>query len=481
MNMILGRATATCTMLVAACVCAAEPAWTVPVALHGIVDGVFREMRVSFGVADGATDSFDHGIDLPQHPPVLGEWHEALWLFDPDGGAFLQTLRVDVRGAPENPTAEIAWTLVIGTTGLSPDSSFWSLEWNASEVDAAWSELRMTDPTAGLSIDMLTTNVLPIRHGTEALYTIRALPAAPPVRPPVVAEVGNEATVEALVYGSGERIQNATLYYARGGEAVYDWTAFVPGGGDVWTATIPASHVTMAGIMWRAVTSSTTTGVHRTHSLSDAGYIPVVGSADMVLRPTPGSSAIWNVVAPTVWPSATGIAATLDGASGGFIAEWLAWRWDGARQRWEVAAPLGDGTPVATGGFAPAQPWFVAAVGVGDQKRHTPGMTVDPTQRFTVPLQEGWNLLANPFPFRVAWNNQGVAFDVGGQVLALSDAVEAGVTDGALTYLDVGSQTYVTRYPSAASPYGMPPGQGWWLHSDAVGLSLHINPVAAAD
>ncbi|MEO2002746.1 MAG: hypothetical protein ABGY41_01440, partial [Candidatus Poribacteria bacterium] len=117
-------------------------------------------------------------------------------------------------------------------------------------------------------------------------------------------------------------------------------------------------------------------------------------------------------------------------------------------------------TPVATDAFAPAQPWFVAAVGAEDETRQTPGDTVDTTREFAVPLSGGWNLLANPFPFPVAWSDEAIALDMAGTVLALSDATAAGVTDGRLIYLDVESQSYITRHGSDLAPYPCLPARG---------------------
>lgn len=288
-------------------------------------------------------------------------------------------------------------------------------------------------------------------------------------------------TVEALVYGSPDRMVRAQLHYARAGETQWASMAFTPDAGDVWSARIPSRYVTPTGVLWRAVTENTATGIHKTHSEAQPGYIPVTGGASLTLRPTPGPTPIWNIVAPTVWPDVGDIAATLDGPSGGFLAGWFAWRWNAAAQRWEVAASLGDGTPVATDAFAPAQPWFVAAVGAEDETRQTPGDNVDTTREFAVPLSAGWNLLANPCPFPVAWSDEAIGFDLAGTVRTLSEATTAGVTDGRIIYLDVESQSYITRHGSDLAPYPMPPGQGWWLYADDVDATLLIAPVIATE
>lgn len=490
---MLRHLTAVCVAFLWVCGFAVASPWTGRVVAHGDIDGIATEsVELGFGVLEGATDAFDakdpvYGIvDFAAPPPSPAAWGSQAPapyfrnLSEPR--SHLQLLSADIRGIPSEPTDEIAWTLVVEADGSSlPAVSGWSLTWDVSELDTSWAAVRMTNEHDGSTIDMRGTTTTTVQLGVTTTYTIRTLPATPPIFVPSVAEAGVAITVEALVYGSPDRIERARLYYARVGETRYASRVFAPDTGEVWTVRIPGSHVTTAGVVWRAVTENTATGVHRTHSTADPGYIPVAGSASLTLRPTSGDTPLWNVVAPTVWPEVPDIAGTLDGPNGGFLGGWFAWGWNAVLQRWEVAAPLGDDTPVATSGFAPGRAWFVAVAGIADETRQTPGATVDPTRAFAAPLSGGWNLLANPFPFAVAWSDEGIAVDVAGTVLALSDATAAGVTDGRLIYLDVETQTYVTRFSDDFSPYAMPPGQGWWFYADAEGATLLIAPVAAPE
>jgi hypothetical protein len=487
---MLKRLAIACAVFVGVCALAAAYPGAVRIVAHGTVSGISTEsVELTFGVLEGATDAFDARnavdgiVDFVAPPPSPAAWGNQAPapyfrnLSEPR--SHLQLLSADMRGIPTDAADEILWTLVIEADGgFLPVVTAWSLTWAVSDAPAEWAELRMSNESDGSTIDMLATTTLPVRLGVTTVYTIRALPAAPPVRAPAVAEAGVGVALEALVYGSADRVVSALLYYARAGEAIETSTAFVAGVGDIWTASIPASHVTMAGVVWRAVTENVATGMHATHSRSEPGYIPVAGSASLTLRPTAGVGPIWNIVAPTVWPDVADIAATLDGPAGGFLAGWVAWRWNAATQRWEAAAPLGDGTPVATDGFAPALPWFVAAIG---GTWHTPGTTVDPTRTFSVPLSVGWNLLANPFPFPVAWSDEGVAVRLAGDPLTLSAAISAGILDERLVYLDVESQTYTTRHAGSATPYLMPPGQGWWLYAEVGDATLLISPASAGD
>ncbi len=481
----------TVALLIGAPVRAWAAPWAGRLQAQGIVGGVATAaLDMTFGVADGATDGFDRGVDAlapPDAPLPFGSKPPAPYFLNTlEPRSWLQRLIADTRGEPAAASDEIAWTLVIpASDGFPPDVLDWSMTWDVAEADAAWAELRMTDNAGGADIDadidMRATTTIPIALGTTTTYTIRALPSAPPIVAPSVADAGVGITVHALVYGSPERIVRALLSYARPGETNWASASFTHVAGDVWSASIPPWRVTTAGVMWRTIIEDVDTGVHRTHSRSDPGYISASGSASLVLRPTPGPDPIWNVVAPTLWPDIDSVGATLDGPSGGFLAGWFAWRWNADEQRWEVAEALGDGAPVATDRFSPGVPWFVAVVGDTNQTRQTVGGTVDATRAFALPLRAGWNLLANPFPFAVAWSDEGVAVEAGGSVLSLSDAVDAGITDGRLVYLDTDSQAYVTRDENELAPYAMPPGRGWWLHVDADLAALLISPSPATE
>ncbi|MEO2004305.1 MAG: hypothetical protein ABGY41_09410, partial [Candidatus Poribacteria bacterium] len=334
---MLRRLATGCALFVGLCAIAAAAPWTATMVAQGAVNGATTEsVPLTFGVLEGATDLFDAKnvidgiIDFaapPSSPAAWGSQAPAPYFRNlAEPRTHLQLLSADVRGVPTDAAEEITWTLVVEADGgFLPVVSDWSLTWDASDVDTSVAEVRLTNETDGSTVDMRATATLPIQLGAATVYTIRALPAAAPILVPTSAEAGVGITVEALVYGSPDRIVRTRLHYARAGETQWVSMLFKPDAGDVWSARIPSRYVTPRGVLWRAVTENTATGVHRTHSEAEPGYIPVTGGASLTLRPTPGPTPIWNIVAPTVWPDVGDIAATLDGPSGGFLAGWFAW------------------------------------------------------------------------------------------------------------------------------------------------------------
>ncbi|MBT3266761.1 hypothetical protein HN371_06370 [Candidatus Poribacteria bacterium] len=468
---------------------AAPTPWTASIEANGLVDGVATTMLpTAFGIAQGATDGFDGEPDGPQDdlapPPApsfpLGTTTPSAHFYAAkEERDWLRSMLVDLRGFPAVAAADVVWTLVVDAEGgFPPHVTDWHLAWDVSEIDAYWADVRMTNDD-GMDIDMRETATLPVELGVRAVYTIRVRSVAVEVRAPGVAPAGEAITIEALVGEFPETITRATLYYARGGETLFRTKHFAQGVGGVWTVRVPRTYVTTRGVLWYTELDDTGTGRQRTYSASAPGGISVVGPSSLTLAPTPGPQPVWNALAPAVWPDIAALGSTFDDADGGFLTEWFAWRWNALTQRWESAGPLGDATPVATDDFAPGHGWLVAVVGDVDETRQVIGQSVDPTRGFGIPLSVGWNLLANPFAFAVAWSDATIAVDDGGVLLTASQAASAGVADNRIYYLDGPSQAYVARDSDEATPYAMPPGQGWWLHADGAAATLLIAPVAA--
>ena len=455
--------------------------WAARIEAHGMIGGepasVFRSI---FGIAEGATDGFDLKVDFLAPPPTPFGWAPAPYFFAASEPlSRLRELNTDVRGFPAVAAADIVWTLVVDAqAGFPPHVTDWHLTWDVSEIDAYWADVRMTSDDDGTDLDMRTTTTLPIALGAITTYTIRVRSVAIEIVAPSLAAAGERVVLDALVGGSIGTLTSATLYYARGGEPQYRSTPFAPAGGGVWKARIAASDITTRGLVWYAEMDDSQTGPQMTYTAEAPGSIPVAVATSLTLRATPGPQPVWNAVAPSIWPDIADVASTLDSADGGFLTEWFAWRWDASFQRWEAAGPLGDATPVTTDGFAPGQGWLVAVLGDVDETRQTVGQSVDATGPFEIPLSQGWNLLANPFAFPVAWSDATIAVD-NGEILTPSQADSAGVTDNRIHYLDVASQSYVTRASDDAAPHPMQPGQAWWIYADGAGATLLIAPVAA--
>jgi len=275
-------------------------------------------------------------------------------------------------------------------------------------------------------------------------------------------------------------IADVRVMYSVGGHEEFTSVGAVETSTGVWTAGIPDADVGVAGIRWYAEVTDEGGRTSRAHSLEYPASPPVRGQTKVTLRPTPGGRAMWNAVAPTIQPDDASLAATLDSATGGYRAGWFAWRWNAGDGRWEVPIFLGDDTPVARDEFAPGAPWFVAATGAAgaDQLRTVDGVSVDISYPHEAELHPGWNLVANPFHFPVAWSDEVITVTTGGDTMTPSAAEAAGAVDNRLVLFVASTQGYEPHWSDDEPAYAMPPGAGWWLYA-AEPATLVIPPVEA--
>jgi hypothetical protein len=331
------------------------------------------------------------------------------------------------------------------------------------------------DETFVLSISAVTNATASVMSATATIADDDEPPLT--VTAPTSASDGQDVTFSAEIVLPISTATSASLFYTEGGDTSFTESILTNTTANTWTATVPGSDVTMRGLVWYLELIDDLDG-GRTFSENDfgsPGYVPVNGSVDLSLSTMVTSPNIWNGVAPAVSPDSTSMSTTFDTTDGGFITEWFAWRWDAADQQWEIAESLGDGTPVASDGFETGKGWFVAAIGDGtSETRSVTGQSVDPTSRAALPIVAGWNLLANPFNFSVAWSDATILASVLNQEASptFHKLNNNSAVDNRLIYLDTSSQSYVSRASNESTGYSVPAGQAFWFLSAQSGELL---------
>jgi hypothetical protein len=369
---------------------------------------------------------------------------------------------------------ETAGTLTIAAGSTSATITVTLVDDDDPEDEEAFT-LTLTDPVAAtLTVASATCLITDDDH--------------PPltVTPPTSASEGLDTAFSADIVLPVSSVTSATLYYRQGGAAVVSETSFTQQSDSGWTATVAGTSVSTRGLLWRVEvdddlgqTFVAPKGSNGGSQEAEATHVPVTGTVSLSLTSMVTAPTVWNAVAAPLSADDPAPSATFDSPDGGFLAEWFAWRWNAAMQRWEVAESLADDTPVATDGFDVGKGWFVAVVGDGtDETRAVVGQSVDSTARYPLPIYAGWNLLANPYTFPVAWSDSSVEVALGNAVAAPSDLV--GRVDNRLVYLDTDTQAYVERLSDEDAPYAAPPGQAWWFYSAEDG-ELLFDPVAVED
>ncbi|MEO2006034.1 MAG: Calx-beta domain-containing protein, partial [Candidatus Poribacteria bacterium] len=330
------------------------------------------------------------------------------------------------------------------------------------------------DETFVLSISAVTNATASVLSATATIADDDEPPLT--VTAPTTASEGQDVTYSAEIVLPISNVTSANLLYAPGGSGLFTPVVFVNTAGNTWMATVPGPDVSVRGLVWYVEVTDDLDGgrAFSDKSFRAPGYVAVNGSADLPVS-TMVTTNIWNGVGPAVSPDNPAMSTTFDTADGGFITEWFAWRWNAAAQQWEAAESLGDSTPVASDGFETGKGWFVAVIGDGtSETRSVMGRSVDPTARQALPILAGWNLLANPFNFPVAWSDATIRASVLNQELPPTDhlLLNNAAVDNRLIYLDTPSQDYVTRASNETTSYTIPPGQAFWFLSNQSGELL---------
>jgi hypothetical protein len=312
--------------------------------------------------------------------------------------------------------------------------------------------LRPDDITSASISVPITTDIT-----VEVSFTVTA---------PLIATEGVGVAISAEIVFPASSVDNATLLYGEGGSAPAVSVALTQDVGDVWVATIPGSSVTMKGLVWYVAAVGTLGQEIQENTSVAPGFISVHGDVGLALTTMAAPPNVWNAIAPPISPNDASMSATFDTEDGGFISEWFAWRWNADMQRWEAAQALDAAIPVTNDGFELGKGWFVAALGNGGiETRMIQGQSVDPRTPFAIPIRPGWNLLANPFGFPVAWSDSTIRVSTGNsEASPTSHLLNNAAVDNRLIYLDTSSQSYVTRVSSETStPYSILPGQAFWF------------------
>ena len=205
----------------------------------------------------------------------------------------------------------------------------------------------------------------------------------------------------------------------------------------------------------------------------------------------------WRIVGPPVMPPAPDGDSLFDNW-GKLLVDWTVARWDQADYRYERPNGLsqggvGKGLEMHEVQVLPGTGWWIAKTdsdGFGVEESTLPGRctwevidhpiftTIDGSITHATPLKPGWNMIANPFPFNRAWNNDGVtlSYTKGGQTVTDQPIGQASAcTDGKLYWYDANAATYP---PGIRTDVGhiMGPWYGYFLkvEDDVTDASLNI-------
>ena len=172
----------------------------------------------------------------------------------------------------------------------------------------------------------------------------------------------------------------------------------------------------------------------------------------------------WRIVGPPVTPPEPNGDILFD-TWGKLLVDWTVARWDQADYRYErpnglTQGGVGKGIEEHENQVLPGTGWWIAKTdfdGKGVEEAETPDKCtweviddpistyIDGSTTHSTPLKAGWNMIANPFPFNRAWNNDGITltYTKGGQTYTDQPIADASAcTDGKIYWYDGESANY---------------------------------------
>ncbi|MGB9597525.1 MAG: FlgD immunoglobulin-like domain containing protein, partial [Candidatus Poribacteria bacterium] len=160
-----------------------------------------------------------------------------------------------------------------------------------------------------------------------------------------------------------------------------------------------------------------------------------------------------------------------------FGLNWIAWRWNTSANRWEVPQSYRI-FPVSSDAFDISVGWWVMVFGDGSVRSvNIPGTSVDCQNPYSITLKAGWNNVANPFDFAVAWADNTVRIEYNEQQVTPTQSKANLWVDNRTFWYDYATNQYNIMVSNQNPPYSMPPKVGFWLYSLVNNAKLIIYPI----
>jgi len=185
----------------------------------------------------------------------------------------------------------------------------------------------------------------------------------------------------------------------------------------------------------------------------------------------------WRIVGAVITPTNSDGDSLFD-SWGLLLEDWTVARWNPVEERYERPKGLtqtgaGKSLPESNDYFVPGTGWWIAKNSDGLNEGeiynwHIPGnpVTTDTNGNYThtITVYEGWNIIANPFYFNRAWNNDGITltYTKGGQTYTQAIADAAQCTDSKIYWFNGANDSYPSGI-SYTNGHVMGPWYGYWI------------------
>ena len=332
----------------------------------------------------------------------------------------------------------------------------------------------------GFSVD-ISPDMIIIGASTAASWLL-TVPSIDPIQD--TPEAGSEFNFRANIIFPADA-DKVRLYYRKGAKSTFNDVYFSLQSGTLrngtWVATIPSDQVTTRGIEYYIeATDVNAKNIYFYGTRLNPYFLPVHGNITIDLKTTISKTPnIWNIVAPSVITDVKTVVGNF-GTGGIYGVNWMAWRWNTSSNRWEVPQAF-RGLPVSSDSFDVATSWWIMLIGDGSVRSfNIAGTSVNCQNPYSITLKAGWNNVANPFDFPVAWSDSTIRIEYDGQQVTPTQSKTNLWVDNRTFWYDNVTNQYNIKVSNQSPPYPMPPKIGFWLYSLVDDAKLIIYPIETA-
>ncbi len=221
---------------------------------------------------------------------------------------------------------------------------------------------------------------------------------------PTLTVTGEPAAIT-VTTSEGFDVQSGFLYFRRGGERTYDRVALAPASGTQFTGSIPASAITERGVdLYAELTGGDLTV---TFPVQNPATDPLHLQTQVATLPAEGpfEAETYRMISVPAHPESEAPTTVLDEYGEYEPQRWRLLRWDpqtgpnGSYRELEASQEF----PELAASFTPGTAfWLITRE--GDDFSVDNATSTDGAQPFSIPLQPGFNQVANPFAFPVSWS-----------------------------------------------------------------------------
>jgi hypothetical protein len=224
-----------------------------------------------------------------------------------------------------------------------------------------------------------------------------------------------------------------------------------------WAATIPVTDVTVRGLSYYIEAKDKSNNVGCLGSSESPIFLPIRGNITGLDVPDeqretlplqPDGTVVGRIIvsSPVDADDPNAMFAPFATLPKGVL------RWNADTQNWEEGAPLMPGSGA-----------FVLGTG---QTLNASGTSRNTTEKFSIPLKSGWNIVGNPYSFGRYWNDDTITIKRNGIEVPITEATDKGWVYHTIWWFDPDLDDYKSassNFEVQAEPTALGSFSGFWV------------------